>query len=253
MIKSKKRVICRILIAICLIIVVMLVGFIAYFFNLTSGLKIDDTKFVSAISEPSLTLLSVDGTKIDLSELNGEKYISIDELPKYVVDGFVATEDKRFYTHSGIDFKRMVGATINNIKNGGLREGASTISQQLIKNTHLSNEKTFERKFKEIKLAREFERKYSKKKILELYLNTIYFGNGCYGIEKASNLYFNKNASNLTLGESALLVGVIKAPTFYDPIDKKENCEKRKNTVLKLMYNQGYISSDEYCLPLVSY
>lgn len=246
MIKSKKRVICRILIAICLIIVVVLVGFIAYFFNLTSGLKIDDTKFVSAISEPSLTLLSVDGTKIDLTELNGEKYISIEELPQYVVDGFIATEDKRFYTHSGIDFKRMVGATINNIKNGGFREGASTISQQLIKNTHLSNEKTFERKFKEIKLARELERKYSKKKILELYLNTIYFGNGCYGIEKASNLYFNKSASRLTLGESALLVGVIKAPTFYDPIDKKENCEKRKNTVLKLMLDQGYISNDEY-------
>lgn len=244
--KSKKRFICRFFGATGLIVLVAIVGFMAYFFNLTAKLKIDENKFVSAINEPKLTILSSNGTQIDLSQLNGKKYVSIESLPKYVTNGFIATEDKRFYSHSGVDFKRMVGAMINNVKNGGLKEGASTISQQLIKNTHLSNEKTFERKFKEIKLARELERKYSKEKILEIYLNTIYFGNGCYGIEKAANLYFDKSAKDLTIGESALLVGVIKAPSYYDPIDKQENCEKRKDIVLKLMKNQGYISNEEY-------
>lgn len=180
------------------------------------------------------------------SNLSAADYIAIDNLNDYTLNAFISIEDRRFYSHKGIDYRRIAGALLNNVKSLSLKEGASTISQQLIKNTHLTNEKTLKRKFNEIKLTLELERKYSKKEILEKYLNTIYFGGGAYGINSASKRYFNKNASELTINESCMLAGIIKAPTIYSPITNYDNSIKRKNLVLKAMFDCNYISKSEY-------
>ena len=136
----------------------------------------------------------------------------------------------------------MVKAAFNNFKAGKIKEGASTISQQLIKNTHLTSEKSYKRKIKEIIITKKMEKEIPKKDILESYLNVIYFGNGCYGIENASNYYFSKSAKELNLEEAALLAGIIKSPYNYSPITNTDKCEERRNLVLRNMYTDKKIS-----------
>lgn len=172
------------------------------------------------------------------------KKIKLVELPKYVPQAFIAIEDKQFYNHSGINTKRMVKAMIENILSGRRKQGASTISQQLIKNTHLSSEKTLVRKLKEIKLALDMEKQVSKDEILECYLNEIYYGSGCYGIAEASHFYFSCEPKDLSLSDAALLAGIIKAPGLYSPINQPENALKRRNLVLSQMEKDSYISSE---------
>lgn len=140
----------------------------------------------------------------------------------------------------------MAKAMLKNIKSRQTKEGASTISQQLIKNTHLSSEKTYSRKIKEISLARKMEKELSKDEILENYFNVIYFGNNIYGIENASKFYFSKPASELDLGESAILAALIKSPANYCPINNPDNCIKRRNLVLSEMKVDGYINEEDY-------
>ena len=140
----------------------------------------------------SLTILDSNGTQIaEPLYLNNYKQVPLDALHDYTYKAFICIEDKRFFEHNGIDYKRVAGAAIHNLKSGGYKEGASTISQQLIKNTHLNNNKTLSRKVNEMLLARELEKNYSKHDILEMYLNTIYFGRHAYGIVTASNVYLN--------------------------------------------------------------
>lgn len=172
--------------------------------------------------------------------------VKIDELPSYVPDSFVSIEDKRFYEHHGLDYKRIAKAVYNNFKSGSLNEGASTISQQLIKNTHLTNEKTFKRKLNEMLLTKKLEKEFSKKDILETYLNVIYFGESSYGIEQAANTYFNKSAKDLTLAESATLAGIIKSPARFSPIYNLENSLSRRNLVLKQMLKNNKITPTQY-------
>lgn len=174
------------------------------------------------------------------------EWISLDEINDFTVNAFVAVEDRKFYEHRGINIGRMFVAMFNNITNGKIVEGASTISQQLIKNTHLSNEKTIIRKAKEIALALKLESVYSKDEIMQMYLSAIYFGNGCYGIESASNFYFGKSASEINLNQSAILAGIIKSPAYYSPINNATNCEERKNLVLSQMFELGYINKEQY-------
>lgn len=216
------------------------------FVHETKDAKLDKNLFVSSKNQVAFSICDLNGEKVDSSFLFGEKELDMENLPSYVKNSFIAVEDKRFYNHHGVDTKRIVGATIKNLKSRKFSEGASTITQQLIKNTHLSREKTLKRKLKEIKLAFLLEKEYSKDEILKEYLETIYFGNGAYGIESASNLYFSKSANELELSEATLLAGIINAPSFYDPFLHPERCEKRRNLVLKLMKNQGYISNEEY-------
>ena len=175
-----------------------------------------------------------------------KKIISSSYLQPHTLNAFIAIEDKRFYTHNGYDLKRMIKAMLVNIKSGSKSQGASTITQQLVKNTLLNSEKTYSRKFKEIMLSIKTEKKFSKEQILNMYLNSIYFGSNAYGIENASNLYFNKSASELNINESACLAGIIKSPTYYSPINHPDKCFERKNLVLKQMLVNGYISQDEY-------
>lgn len=172
--------------------------------------------------------------------------IEIEALPKYVLDAFIDTEDKRFYSHNGYDLKRIVKAGLVNMVNGSKSQGASTISQQLIKNTLLTNEKTYSRKIKELVLSIKMEKQFEKDEILEMYLNTIYFGSNAYGIENASKIYFNKSAKDLTINEACCLAGIIKSPLQYSPKINYENSLKRKNFVAKAMFENGSINEEDY-------
>ena len=175
-----------------------------------------------------------------------KKVISSDYLQPHTLNAFIAIEDKRFYEHNGYDLKRIIKASLVNLKNQSKSQGASTITQQLVKNILLNSEKTYSRKFKEIMLAIKTEKNFNKEEILNMYLNSIYFGSNAYGIESASNLYFDKSASELDINESAILAGIIKSPVYYSPINYPEHSLKRKNIVLKQMYENGYITIDEY-------
>lgn len=177
---------------------------------------------------------------------NQQSKVKLDELPSYIPASFISIEDKNFYTHHGLNPKRILKAMYRNIKSGSMSEGASTISQQLIKNTHLSTEKTYERKIKEMLLTLKMEKSLTKNEILETYLNAIYFGNGAYGLESASQVYFNKSAKDLTISESAMLAGLIKSPKAYSPIYNYENCIKRRNLVLKEMLKDKVINAEQY-------
>lgn len=169
-----------------------------------------------------------------------------DKLLESTKNAFIAKEDKRFYSHKGVDYIRILGALKSNLLKGGYAEGGSTITQQLIKNTHLSSEKTLTRKLKEIKLATKLEKKLSKDEILNIYLNSIYFGNGTTGISEASHYYFNKQAQELSLAESAILSGIISAPSQYNPVANLETSKEKGKLVLSLMKEQGYITDEEY-------
>lgn len=193
----------------------------------------------------SLTTYVYDRNNEVVGSLHGAEdrtYVSIDSIPLQVRQAFIAAEDIRFYQHHGIDPIRMVGAAAANLRSRSLSQGASTITQQLVKNTHLSSKKSFSRKFEEIILALKVEREYTKNQILEMYLNNVYFGNGAYGIETAANKYFGKSASDLSLVESAALAATLKAPSNYAPHIQPENNQKRRNQILATMEEQGYIS-----------
>ena len=234
---------------VALFVCTFLIGIFAclmWFILSTSSAHLDRQKFVSSKNKMAFTICDANGNQIDDQMVLTDDYVKIEELPDHVKNAFIAVEDKRFYSHHGIDLKRMGGAVLKNLKNRKASEGASTITQQLIKNTHLSREKTLQRKMKEIKLALEAERIMSKDEILEEYLNTIYFGNGAYGIENASKTYFAKSAKELSINESAVLASVINAPRVYDPYASTSACEKRKNLVLSLMKSQEMISEDDY-------
>jgi len=243
---KKKRIFFKILFVCFCLVVTIVVSFFIVFVKSTSGVSLDISKLESKVKENVVSIYDVNNTEINTDFLLNKKSVNIQELPKHVKDSFIAIEDKRFYKHNGVDYKRIFGAVIKNFKTKSFSQGASTISQQLIKNTHLSREKTINRKMKEIKLAYMLEKRFTKDEILEMYLNNIYFGNGCYGLENASKFYFGKNAKNLTVGESALLSASINAPSKFNPIVGKERTEERKKVVLLAMKNQGLISNDEY-------
>lgn len=171
--------------------------------------------------------------------------VNIDDLPSYTLDCFICTEDKDFYKHKGINYRSVLRAVISNLKSGSYTQGASTISQQLIKNTHLDGKKTLSRKLNEALLTQQLESKYTKKEILQSYLNAIYFGKGTFGIEKASKKYFSKSAKDLSIGESATLAGLIKSPKKYSPIDNYNACKSRRNIVLNNLYLAKKITKTE--------
>lgn len=175
-----------------------------------------------------------------------DNYINPADIPTDLKNAFVALEDKRFYSHKGYDPVRMAGALLSNIKAGSLKEGASTITQQLVKNTHLSHEKTVSRKLKEIAIASNLEKEYSKDEILAMYLSVIYFGNGAYGAKQAARLYFDKNVTELDLSECATLAGIVKNPKKYSPLSNETDCISRRNLVLSVMKNEGYIDEQTY-------
>lgn len=168
--------------------------------------------------------------------------VTLDQIPQTLQDAVIAIEDDRFYEHHGVDPKAILRAIIVDILRGEKAQGGSTITQQLARNAFLSQEKTFTRKIKEIIWAIQIERKYTKDEILETYLNEIYFGHGAYGVEAASQLYFGKSVSDLTLSESALLAGIIQIPGRYSPYLNMKAAIQRRNVVLHRMMELGYIT-----------
>ncbi|HNP79538.1 MAG TPA: PBP1A family penicillin-binding protein [Candidatus Pacearchaeota archaeon] len=187
--------------------------------------------------------------EILLSSVYGEEkrtYIPLSEMPDILKKAVVASEDDNFYNHIGIDFTAILRMVKNNIISKGLYQGGSTITQQLIRSTFLTNEKTVERKIKEWVLAIELDRRYSKDQILEWYLNQIPFGVNIYGAEEASLTYFQKPVKDITLAEAALLTAVVQAPSYYSPYGKNlDKLLERKNLVLERMEQEGFISKEE--------
>ncbi|MDE5977396.1 MAG: PBP1A family penicillin-binding protein [Turicibacter sp.] len=175
-----------------------------------------------------------------------QHWVSLDEISPYVINGFIATEDRNFYEHFGFDPLRMVKALMTNLISGSRSQGASTITQQYARNLYLSFEKTWSRKIKEAYYTLRLEMSYDKDTILEGYLNTINFGHGNYGIEDAALYYFSKHASDLTLAEASVLVGIPKGPSYYSPITNPENSEARQQVVLNSMLTKNYITQEEY-------
>ncbi len=198
----------------------------------------------------SETTLAYNKKGKQIAVLKGDKdayYLSIDRIPQYVKDAFIVTEDKKFYKHNGIDGKGIARAVVALVKNKGeKKQGASTITQQLARGVFLTTDKTYERKIKEIFIALELEKKYSKDQILEYYLNTIYFANGYYGIEAAAKGYFSKSCEELSLGQLTFLCSIPNNPTLYDPIDNYDNTVSRKNRILDQMLSDGVINQVEY-------
>lgn len=182
---------------------------------------------------------------IDIAGLEYRKTVPLEHVPKKVQDAFLAVEDARFWNHLGIDVKRIGGAIVKNVKDGYGSEGASTITQQLVKLSYLTPEKTMKRKVQEAYLSMRLEMKYSKEEILEMYLNKVYLGEGAYGVATAAEVYFGKSVKDLTVSEAALLAGLLQRPSGYNPYNDPELAEKRRNTVLALMAKHGYISEQE--------
>lgn len=201
----------------------------------------------TALSSPStqISILDTDNRPIKEDNSTNSSFVKLNQLNPNTYEAFISIEDKTFYKHNGINLKRILKASINNLKSMSFKQGASTISQQLIKNTHLSSEKTIKRKIHEIALTKKLERSMNKNEILETYLNIIYFGNNCYGLEEASNYYFSKPSKNLSLSESATLAGMINSPNKYSPINHEEKCIKRRNLVLDEMLKDKKITQEE--------
>lgn len=172
--------------------------------------------------------------------------VPMDSIPKNLINGLIATEDRHFYTHSGVNIKAIARAIIQDIKAGGFKQGASTLTQQLAKTLFLSSEKSIIRKIREAILAVQIERRYTKNEILELYLNQIYLGSGTYGVEAAARTYFDTSVAGLTLGQSALIAGLPKAPSTYSPVRHPERAKKRRNIVLKQMLKTNVISQQDF-------
>lgn len=168
--------------------------------------------------------------------------IDINKVPQNLQNAFIAAEDNRFYDHIGIDPIGIVRAVVTNLTNRGIAQGGSTITQQLAKNAFLSPEQTLKRKIQEAMLALEIERKYSKKEILEMYMNQIYFGQGAYGIQTAAKTYFDKDVDQLNVAQCAMLAGLPKSPNYYSPFNNPDEAKNRKNTVLDQMVKYKYIS-----------
>jgi len=181
-------------------------------------------------------------SKISNSKIEGA---GIKQIPNEVIHAVIATEDQRFYKHNGINYFGIMKAFIKNMVSGDIVAGGSTVTQQLAKNAFLTHERTYTRKVKELIITKKIERTYSKDEIMERYLNQIYFGEGAWGIQRAAKIYFGKEASELTLSESAMLAGLIKAPSILSPFKDMERAIQRRNLVLALMENEGYISQTD--------
>lgn len=186
----------------------------------------------------------------ELKKLKGEKdvhYLEYEDIPDAAKLAIISVEDKKFTTHRGIDMQGIARAVLALIRNKGeITQGASTVTQQLARNIFLSFETTYSRKIQEMFVAVALEQKYTKEQIMEFYLNNVYFSNGYYGIESASEAYFRKDVNELTISQIAFLCAIPNSPTRFDPYDHTEATMERRNKILKCMYEDGYISKEQY-------
>lgn len=191
---------------------------------------------------PTIQIVGADGTLLaNRGEMAGAN-VALKDLPPYLPKAFIAIEDRRFYSHFGIDPMGIARAVVANVMHRGVSQGGSTLTQQLAKNLFLTQERTLQRKLQEAELAIWLERKHSKAQILELYLNRVYFGSGAYGVEAAAQRYFGKSARNVTIAEAAMLAGLVKSPSRLAPNRNPEGAERRAQTVLTAMADAGFIT-----------
>ena len=179
-------------------------------------------------------------------QIKNKKMISLEQIAPSFQQAILAMEDRKFYDHVGFDWEGMVRAGLINLQKGSIEEGASTITQQVAKNIFLTHEQNYSRKAKEIYLAVQLENNFSKSDILMIYLNTIYYGSNAYGISEASRIYFDKDPMRLTLAESAMLAGIIPAPSLYSPHTNLGLAKERQRTVLAVMQKLGIITPPQY-------
>lgn len=243
--KSKSGLFKKVLISLLILFVIGTVaGGVTFAVLVSDSPSLDEEKMKTPYSS---TVYDKNGNEI--AEIGAEKrtYVSINDIPDNVKNAFLATEDARFYDHHGIDPIRIGGALLANVTNGFGAEGGSTITQQVVKNSLLSHEKTLKRKVQEVWLSLQLERQYSKDEILEMYLNRIYFSPRAYGVGKAAEEFFGVTDLNeLTVEQAAVLAGMPQSPNNYNPIKNPERAEERRNVVLSLMAEHGFITDAEY-------
>jgi len=191
---------------------------------------------------PTIQITGADGSVLAIRGEMAGSNVALKDLPPYLPKAFIAIEDRRFYSHFGIDPWGILRAAVTNILHRGVSQGGSTLTQQLAKNLFLTQERTFQRKLQEVELALWLERKHSKAEILELYLNRVYFGSGAYGVEAAAQRYFGKSAKNVTIAEAAMLAGLVKSPSRLAPNRNPEGAEQRAQMVLAAMAEAKFIS-----------
>ncbi len=254
--RSKKRAWRFLKIQMVLIALVLLA--IAYYYvggyaTKVAALHQEAISFVSSSTRDTFrsaeTSVVYDANGEVISYLKGEKdvyYLTSGEIPVYAKQALVSVEDKKFYTHHGVDYKAIVRAVWAMYRNGKVTQGASTITQQLARDVFLSQDKTWERKIEEIYIAVELEKKYSKDDILEFYINNIYFKNGYYGLEAAAQGYFSKSAKDLTLSETAFLCAIPNNPTYYNPLENMDHTLERRDKILEDMLKEKVISKTSY-------
>ncbi|MFG6120451.1 transglycosylase domain-containing protein [Thalassobacillus sp. B23F22_16] len=221
----------------------VILAVLGYLTILFGGMLVADKE--KLVLNDATTVELENGEVIERIYTENRTLISMDEIPDHVEEAFMAVEDARFYEHGGVDPRAIFRAVYKDLIAMKKVEGGSTITMQLAKNLFLTNDKTFMRKTKEVMAALYLERNYTKKEILELYLNRIYFGKGIYGVEQASQVFYNKPASELTISEGAMLAGMPKAPNTYSPVDNPEEAVKRRNVVLDRMHSVGMITSEQ--------
>ena len=215
--------------------------------NLTTGADVKYTDFTLNLSSVICYIDSETGDERELVTLQSSEYrrfVSYDDIPEYLIQALVSIEDHRFYAHRGVDWYRTAGAFMNMFLSMKDTFGGSTITQQLIKNLTQEDDVTVQRKLLEVFRALEYERQYSKEEILEQYLNLVYFGHGCYGIGAAAHYYFNKDVSDLTLAESASIVGITNNPSKYSPYADRKANKERQELILSQMKKHGYIKTE---------
>ena len=245
--KNKKSIVLSVLAVIVALVAAAVIGVFALCQSWLQDLPDYTNADAYAVSKPSVVYASDGTTVLAEFQLENRDPVEFDQVCDYVKKGTVATEDERFYEHNGVDLMGIARALVNNLMGGDL-EGASTITQQFVRNTILADEMTdisFKRKIREMYISLELEKMYSKDEILLMYLNTINYGNGTYGIEAASERYFSKHASELTLAEAATLIGIPQSPTYNEPINHPDQCIARRNLVLDRMVSNGVISQEE--------
>lgn len=226
----------------CLILLVC--GLILLYYMATVP-DLEDLK-PSPIAQTS-KVYAIDGSLLtEFHATENREIIPFNKMSQNIKNAVIAVEDKRFYEHEGVDYKRIIGALIVDIRTGSYAQGASTITQQYVKNVYFGHEKTLRRKINEAIIAIQLEKNYTKDKILEMYLNTVYFGAGAYGVEKASQIYFGVSANDLSISQAALLAGLLRAPEVYSPFNNIEKAKERRNVVLSLMKEQNFITDKEY-------
>lgn len=233
----------KILIGLLISLLFVIFSFSIYLTIIIAGNYVIDNK--KLVMDETTTLVDQNGTVITKLFVENREIVPISLVPKSVQNAFIAVEDARFYDHRGIDFRAIGRALYKDIIAGGKVEGGSTITQQLVKNTFLTSDKTIMRKTKEVLIAINLERRYSKEEILEMYLNRIYFGHGAYGIQAASSLYFNKDVSELTVNEGAVLASLPKAPNRYSPFNDISLTKQRRDLILSIMEQRGFLTAEE--------